>query len=96
MMFGDFDPLPSGNALAVGWPYASASGAYGDDAAARATERAARAAGDGDDGDDGGGGGRMSRPSQTPSHHAGAVRVPPLTPTYQNPYIYRCGAALKD
>ena len=32
----------------------------------------------------GDGGGRISRPSQTPSHHAGItypVRVPPLTPT---------------
>ena len=38
----------------------------------------------GDDGDGGGGGGRISRPSQTPSHHAGIsypVRVQPLTPT---------------
>ena len=46
----------------------------------------------GDDGDGGGGGGRISRPSQTPSHHAGIigisypVRVQPLTPTW-----LRCG-----
>ena len=37
-----------------------------------------------DDGDgDGGGGGRISRPSQTPSHHAGIsypIRAQPLTP----------------
>ena len=40
--------------------------------------------GGGGGGDDGGGdGGRISRPSQTPSHHAGIsypVRVQPLTP----------------
>ena len=45
----------------------------------------ARAAGHapGGGGGDGGGGGRISRPSQTPSHHAGIsypVRVQPLTP----------------
>ena len=37
----------------------------------------------GNDGDGDGGGGRISRPSQTPSHHAGIsypVRVQPLTP----------------